>query len=106
MRSMANPRVTAKDGADGGPPTNGMDPAGPTVLGMVSLADWPYRAQAPDDHLSRDRVMWIIRRCGPSWSDRRLGVWFSIIAWKDGEEVMEFWFKDREIFTEFTMVWC
>ena len=68
--------------------------------------DLPYRAQTPDDHLTRDRVMWIIRRCGPTWTDTRFGLWYYNLAWKDGEEIMEFWFKDQEVFVEFVLAWC
>lgn len=83
-----------------------VDPREFQVSWTTPPPDWPYRAQAPDDHLSHDRVMWIIRRCGPTWTDTRFGTWYSNIAWKDDGEVMEFWFRDGDIFTEFTLVWC
>jgi hypothetical protein len=50
--------------------------------------------------------MWIIRRLGPAWSDGQSGEWYSTLAWEDNDTVIEFWFRDQGIFTEFTLRWC
>ena len=71
-----------------------------------SSMPWPYKARAPDDRLSHERSMWIIRRLGPAWSDGQSGEWYSTLAWEDNDTVIEFWFRDQGIFTEFTLRWC
>lgn len=84
---------------------NDTNPDGTSIRWVANPKAWPYKAQTPDAN-DDEKIRWIIGRIGPSWSPNHDGGWYSVVAWVGNDTVLEFWFMDREIFTEFTLRWC
>jgi hypothetical protein len=84
---------------------NDTNPDGTSIRWVANPEAWPYKAQTPDAY-DDEKTRWITSRIGPSWSPDRDGGWYSVVVWNGNDTVLEFWFRDVDVFTEFSLRWC